>query len=36
LQGCRDDREAKITPASASFVGSIKGIDRERRAAARA
>jgi len=36
LQGCRDDREAKITPGSASFVGRIKDIDRERRAAARA
>ena len=35
-QGCRDDREAKITLGSAGFVGSIKGTDRERRAAARA
>jgi hypothetical protein len=35
-QGCRDDREAKITFGSASFVGIIKDTDRERRAAARA
>jgi hypothetical protein len=36
LAGCTDDREAKITLGSASFVDRIKGPDRERRAAARA
>ena len=36
LAGCTDDREAKITLGSTSFVGGIKGTDRERRAAARA
>ena len=35
-QGCRDDGEAKITLGSAGFIGSIKGTNRERRAAARA
>jgi len=35
-QGCKGDKEAKITPGSAGFIGSIKGTDRERRAAARA